>query len=384
MKKSYGRAIALTVIGLLTQAGLAADQPQTQQSPQMTDAISGTMEIQFATRQNLDQSNDLKPNSPAIGVKDKYLTNIVINKFVNFSGSIDRQPNLYSRTLGRKKQNAQIFYNLAINVVNPRDVNQRKTIGKWVGTVPINTETGAYALSGGTSQESPLRFDVDTVGSIRAYKDPFGGNLMGKAEKKETLAAYTFKRILPNGQTAQVVVKKSDPMRFDGIVLAKGPSDNYPRTNVSGRLDYDYETGNYFTDGIKFSYSDNGKDTTDTVTGSIKWVEDADRKTTGKGHYEFNLRWNEDQNKPKQGEAAAFDNAKSEDAFFVVDTAVPSLTGTVDYIDTLDSAIKDSDGNPQPSLSKVTYHLNSNNLSKQQVMEFSKLWIIAIGPTNDE
>ena len=79
------------------------------------------------------------------------------------------------------------------------------------------------------------------------------------------------------------------------IVLAKGPAGIYPRTTVNGNLDYDYETGNWYTNGIRFRYNLNGKDVEDVVTGSIKWIEDPNRATNGKGHYEFNLRFNEAQ-----------------------------------------------------------------------------------------
>jgi hypothetical protein len=37
-----------------------------------------------------------------------------------------------------------------------------------------------------------------------------------------------------------------------------------------------------------------------------------------------------------------------------------------------------------PVASKVTYALNANKLTKQQIMAFFKLWLIAVGPTNDE
>ena len=82
---------------------------------------------------------------------------------------------------------------------------------------------------------------------------------------------------------------------------AKGPAEIYPHTFVNGRLDYDYETGNWLTDGIRFKYQLNGQDVEDVVTGSIKWVEDPQRASNGKGQYEFNLRFNEDKNKPAAG-----------------------------------------------------------------------------------
>lgn len=76
-------------------------------------------------------------------------------------------------------------------------------------------------------------------------------------------------------------------------MLAKGPAEIYPRTMVNGRLDYDYETGNWFTDGIKPCTTLDGAEMEDIVTGSIKWIEDPNRASNGKGCYEFNLRFNE-------------------------------------------------------------------------------------------
>lgn len=67
-----------------------------------------------------------------------------------------------------------------------------------------------------------------------------------------------------------------------------------------------------------------------------------------------------------------------EEAFFAVDDSIPSLTGRVTYVDTM------SAGSELPVSSKVTYQLNANKLTKQQVMNFFKLWMIGIGPINDE
>jgi hypothetical protein len=68
----------------------------------------------------------------------------------------------------------------------------------------------------------------------------------------------------------------------------------------------------------------------------------------------------------------------NEDAFFAVDNSVPSLTGNVAYTDTMIG------GKDVPASSKVEYSLNANKLTKQQVVNFFKLWMIAVGPTNDE
>lgn len=340
------------------------------------NVIAGTMDIDFGTRTNMDTSGDLKPNSPALGAKDTYKFTLKVAETTEFSGTVTRQPNLYSKIIASRKQDALISYSIDLAVLNPRDLKQKKVVGKWVGTMPIDTASGAYNLAGGSAKESPLRINVDAVGRAPAFVDRFAGKLMGKAEKKENLAQYTFKRVVGN-KTATIVVKKSDPMRFEGVVLAKGPAETYPSTTVNGRLDYDYETGNWFTDGIRFSYNIDGVDVTDVVTGSIKWVEDADRKANGKGYYEFNLRFNESKYKKEGGEAAAFEKMSDEDAFFAVDNTVPCLTGRISYVDTMS-------GSDLPSSSKVTFALNANKLNKQQIMAFFKMWMIAIGPTNDE
>ncbi|MBI5864514.1 MAG: hypothetical protein HZB38_08405 [Planctomycetes bacterium] len=337
--------------------------------------ISGTMEIDFKSRVSRDTSGELVENSPAKGVQDTYTFTFNVAKTTEFAGKIVRQPNLYSKTIRKVVQGAALGFDINLSLYNPKDLKQKKAVGKWVGNVPIDTASGAYDLAGGAKEERPLRFAIDTVGKAQGFVDQFGGRLVGKAEKKDSLAQYTFKRMVGTKEVA-VTVKRSDPMRFDGIELAKGPVDTYPRTRVTGRLDYDYETGNWYTDGIVFKYALNGKDCEDKVTGSIKWVEDPNRKTNGKGHYEFNLRFNEEKNKAAGGEGAAFGNMSDEEAFFAVDNSIPCLTGSIDYVDLMSGETVTS--------SKVTYALDANKLTKQQVINFFKLWTLCVGPTNDE
>lgn len=377
MKSRIGSFLKLAAIGAASFSlalPIARAQPE-----QLTedDVINGTMDIEFATRTNLDTSGKLKEGSAALGAKDKYKFKISVAKTTEFSGEIYRQPNLYSKLIQRKEQEAELGYSIDLAVLNPKDLKQRRVVGKWVGMVPVDPNSGAYDLSGGAKKERALRIQVDTVGKAAGFEDKFGGRLMGKAEKKEGLASATYKRLI-GGRQVQVVVKQSDPMRFENIILAKGPAEVYPRTTVSGRLDYDYETSNWLTDGIKFRYNIDGKDFEDTVTGTIKWVEDSDYNANGKGYYEFNLRFNEEQNRSATGESAAFEKMSAEDAFFAVDNSIPCLTGKVEYIDAFGA------GGETVITSKVTYHLNANKLTKQQVMNFFKLWLIAVGPTNDD
>lgn len=365
-------AVAFAALAFTSPAALAQSEPITEDN-----VIAGTMDIDFGTRTKLDSSGDLKEGSAAIGAQDVYKFSLRVAQTTEFTGEITRQPNLYTKTLQRRKQDASLGYSIDLAVLNPKDLKQKKTVGKWVGLVPIDSASGAYDLAGGGSKERPLRIAVDAVGKASAFQDPFTGRLIGKAEKKETLAAYSFKRLIGD-KTVTITVKQSDPMRFESIALAKGPAENYPRTLVTGRLDYDYETGNWYTDGIRFRYTLDGKEYEDVVTGSIKWVEDADRAANGKGFYDFNLRWNEEKNKTSGTESKAFESMSEEDAFFAVDNSIPCMTGKISYVDSMIA------GGETPSSSKVTFALNANKLTKQQIMNFFKLWMLAIGPTNDE
>jgi len=368
-------ALALAATVLVAPLTWAADPPTLTEN----DVVSGTMTIDFGTRTRLDTTGKLAAGSPAEGSRDVYTFDLNVATTTQFAGSIERQPRLSSSVLGREIQPAALQYNATLAVRNPSNLQEKRTVGKWVGAVPIDAQ-GVYLLDGGAAAGSPLRIAIDTVGSAQGFTDNFGGRLVGKPVEKKGLVqeVRTFSRMI-GGRQVNIQVKGSDPMRFDNVALAAGPARIYPRTVVNGRMDFDYETGNWYTDGLRFRYTLDGQDREDLVTGSIKWVEDANRKQNGKGRYEFNLRFNEDKNRPATSETAAFAKSSSEeDAFFAVDTSVPTLTGTVDFVDTM------VPGREAPSASKITYHLNANRLTKQQVMNFFKLWMLAVGPTNDE
>jgi len=367
-------AVAALLAGSLMSATVRADD-----APTLTDnnVIAGTMNIDFGTRTNLDTTGDLKKDSPALGAKDTYKVQLNVAKTTEYSGEITRQPKLYSSILGRTKQDGRLYYNLNIAVLNPKDLSQKKQVGKWVGEVPLDASTGVYDLSGGKGDESPLRVAIDAIGKAQSFTDFFAGKFVGKAEKKESLGSMLYTRVV-GGKEVKIQVKRADPMTFQGIELAKGPVSIYPRTVVNGRLDYDYETSNYLTDGITFNYTVDGKEINDKITGSIKWVEDPNYKQNGKGYYDFNLRFNEDKNKPAQNEGAAFEGQSDEAAFFSVDNSIPCLTGTIEYVDTF------VPGSDTVASSKVTYKLNANKLTKQQIVNFYKLWMICVGPTNDD
>lgn len=371
MKNPYAlftRLKTSLLAALLIASGFGTVLAQEAEKITQPGAIAGTMEIDFRTRKNLTEKGQ-----PQKGVKDAYNLTFNVAKTTEFKGTIQRTP-FVSGILGLQEQSGQLVYGIDLSVLNPVDMSQKKTIGKWVGTVPI-AKDGVYSVDG--SADSPHRIAVDAIGRAAAFTDKFGGKLVGKGKKPNN--AVTYIRQLA-GKEVKVEVKNTDPMRFESLVLAMGPAQNYPRTTVNGNLDYDYETGNYYTNGIRFVYNQGGKDVEDLVTGSIKWVEDANRETNGKGQYEFNLRWNEAKTKPATTEADAFAKMTDEEAFFAVDTSIPSLNGNITYEDQMVSV----GGKPTPGSSKVKYALNANQLTKVQIMNFFKLWLICVGPTNDE
>ena len=359
--------LALTVV-LGTAPLLAPRAIFAQEAEKLSqqNAIAGTMDIDFKSRKNLDEKG-----KPVKGAADQYAVSLNVAQTTEFKGSIQRLPSIPG--LIGMTQKGQLTYSIDLSVLNPANLSQKRAVGKWVGTVPIST-TGEYSIEG--ASDSANRIAVDAIGKASAFTDKFGGKLFGKSKKPSNAVTYIRKMA---GKEVKIEVKNTDPMRFESLALAMGPAQTYPRTTVNGNLDYDYETGNYYTNGIRFNYQVNGKDVEDLVTGSIKWVEDANRASNGKGQYEFNLRFNEAKTKPST-EADAFAKMSDEEAFFAVDNSVPSLTGTIAYEDQMVSV-----GDKQaPGASKVKYALNANQLTKVQIMNFFKLWMVCVGPTNDE
>jgi hypothetical protein len=343
------------------------------------------MDIDFGTRKQLDNSGKFVPGSPAENSQDSYQLALNVAKTTEYSGKITRKPRLISKLLGREVQPAQVIYDVGLSVRNPKDLSQKKSVGKWVGTVGIDKD-GVYEFGAGDPSNSQLRIAIDSIGKAAAFVGPFSGKIYGKSEQKkgalsEKISEYS--RIV-KGKKTVVRAKNVDPLRFVNLVLGEGPAQIYPRTSVNGNLDYDYETGNWYTNGIRFKYSLNGVEYEDVVTGSIKWVEDPNRSSNGKGQYEFNLRFNEDKLKPPTDEGAAFEagSSQAEDAFFAVDNSIPSMTGTITFEDELAGG---GDGEePEVYASKVKYKLDANKLTKQQATNLFKLWLVIVGPTNDE
>lgn len=322
-------------------------------------AITGNMAIEFNTRQRVNQDSTGLPNK---GVKDVYKVDLKVNTLVGIKGTIERQPRLVSKVLGREVQRGQIFYKLNLSV-------NGTPVGDWLGTVVTNDQ-GYYLFDGSGDPNSKPRIQTQPVGNQSAFTDYFGGVMLGKGSTPG--GAMKFVRKIAGGKTAVYTATNTDPMEFKNLVLAKGPLGSHSRVSVEGKLIYDRESGSWITEGIRM-LPDGQKDA-DVMTGSIRWIEDPNRASNGKGDYSFNLRWNEEKQAPTEDSFSG--QEIDEESFFAVDASKPGLTGNVSYVDRMDGEAVVG--------STVTYNLSANSLQRNQVLAFAKLWLVGIGPINDE
>ena len=310
--------------------------------------IRGTVSIDFGSRIHED------------GI-DVYTINLSCRSLVAISGEIRRTGKKLSSFLRRELKPLQYHYGL--EVAEPLD--SKNVFGSISGIVPMS-EQGIYKLDS-------LKFS-SRGGSPWRYS----GTIKGKSQEHQGLLGTTYTRIF-GGKKVVLKVQKSDPLRFNGVRLPSGPSDQFPVTTVSGNFDYDYDTGNWLTNGILLQSAAGDRD---KITGSIKWVPDLGRSTNGKGQYEFNLRFNEDRYSTTPDEGEFFQTAADEEAFFSVDGRIPTLSGTIRYKDTF-GPIGD-DGESVVLASEVLYELDGTSVTDQQLLAFLKLWLLVVGPVNDE
>jgi hypothetical protein len=82
-------------------------------------------------------------------------------------------------------------------------------------------------------------------------------------------------------------------------------------------------------------------------------------------------------------ESAAFSAVENEEAFFVVDDRIPTLKGSVSYKDEF-GVSESEEEEPSVVSSEISYALEGNKLSKEQLITFIKWWLLLVGPVNDE
>jgi hypothetical protein len=270
-------------------------------------------------------------------------------------------------------QPRSLKYDVACDVVNPSNPAQTKNIGRMYGTVPISSD-GVYDYDKGN-----LVIDILPLGNAAGFTSKFTGNAAGKplvrpANWSDTIRQAVNITRLVNGKPSTITLKRYDKMEFHNTVLAQGPVQIYQPVTLNGTMLYDYDKSCWFFNNFTVQYADGQNMKIDHVTGTMRWVEDPQRKTNGLGEYDFDIRVNE----PPPDASAAFAAPTDESAFFATDTSVPGLVGTMKYKDTLNS-----DGDTTASAVKID--LTGNNINKQQVMVLAKVVIFAsVIPMNSD
>jgi hypothetical protein len=319
--------------------------------------VKGTLDIKFDTR-----TKD--------GPRDRYALNVNVCDSAVFRGLIWYKPFVAATihdTLG------SLDYDVSLDVVNPHNTSQTVNVGKLNGSVPVDGKN-VYRFSDGD-----LRMSVLPRGVAKGFESKFGGLALGKPPQnsgsllsRAKQEAMKFAKTV-KGKAVGIVVSNYDKMEFQNHVLASGPVQVYPEVTVNGNLVYDYARSAWYLNGVTCVYALDGRQLADKLTGTIRWVEAQNRKTSGEGQYEFDVRINE----PVATENAVFAGPQDENAFFETDTSVSALTGTVKYKDTMsgDSVVASS----------VKIDLVGNKMTKQQAMYLTKLILVSsIVPFNAE
>lgn len=322
---------------------------------------------------------DIKYNSRNVpgtkGVKDTYGVNLNVCNSAKFSGTITDTPQILEGVFSKSvTQPRSLNYDIALDVINPKNVSQTRNVGRMLGSVPIASD-GSYQYDRGN-----LEVAILPMGNAGGFSSKFSGLALGKPlnrpvdwlDKLKSDAVNITRSV--NGKTTTVVLKKYDKMELRNHVVAAGPVQVYQQATVNGELLYDYDKNCWFFNNVTVQYADNGTIKIDRLSGTIRWVESPNRKANGEGEYQFDIRVNE----PPPSASAAFETSSAdESSFFEVDTKVPALTGTMKY--------KDSIRGDTTLASSVAIDLNGSNITKQQAMYLAKLLIFtSVVPMNGD
>jgi hypothetical protein len=349
---------------LISLAGMVLAVTTFAQTPAAT-FIKGDLNIRFNSRQLNSEGKQRE------GITDVYTLNVNVSDSALYRGTIEQRPAI-AGTFGAS-QTGQLTYAIDCDVVNPKNPAQSRNVGKIYGVAPVD-QNNVYHFADGA-----VRMSVFPIGAAKGFDSKFGGLALGKPPvKSEGLFAKMQKEALNitrsvNGKATSIAVTKYDKMEFQGLVLAAGPVQIYPDATVNGSMIYDYGRSAWYFHNVSVSYSVDGRALQDKLTGNIRWVEAPNRKTSGEGEYQFDVRVNE----PPPSEAAVFATATDESAFFATDDLISALVGTMKYKDTMSGDTITS--------SAINVALTGNKLTKQQAMYLCKLlFMTAVVPLNAE
>ncbi len=375
-------AVALALTVTHTLPAKAADTPAANRGLETVAPdkarVTGKVTVNFGSRLA----------TGATGVDVYKIENMTTADLMVLNGTIQRAPE------------RNMTYSLTVDVFNPKTPGQvAKEVAIMRGDLEIDF-SGRYLPEPGK-----LRLDV-----VKGQKTSsnFRGVLKGREivrwwdiAKQLKTAQRTATKIYSRaigGKVVSIEVKNPDPLGFDGLVLAAGPFTYLPETTVRGSLDYDYELGNWLTDnqGLKLSYQLGEKSITDTITGSIRFVEEKGSATVdGKpvpytGYYEYSLRYNEVTPAADQAFFDPKDFAAQADAFFdTADQSKPGIYGRAYFEDSEDNCKKakktdDSEACVGPTKSVISYDLKPVGLTYAQLAAWMKIEPLVIGPFTDE
>lgn len=351
--KYLGRIIAGLVVGMAT-ASMA-----------QSNAITGKLNILYNSRMTAEEEGRLKK-----GVKDLYVLNLTVGDVLLISGKMEHLPTIFSQTLGLVDQDSILVYDLGLLLINPEKKADVRLVSRLGGTVPIDKD-GVYDFNEKLAIKATSTFS--SVVPLSLFKGralgirPASASLIDKA--KEKAEAYVeSKRVQSEGLKA-IRVKKDLMVFTNDFELAGGPVDTYPAVVVQGAMVFDYEKSAWSLAGLTLSYRQGEERVIDKLSGSIRWIEDPNRKVNGKGWYEYDVRINE----PEK----AADSGGGEEALFATNPMSRSLTGKVKYVDSFkgDAVVS----------SRVEIDLSSNNLSQAQRVNLAKLFFcVSVVPFSAE
>jgi hypothetical protein len=345
-----GAAIGLSPLTAAAQ-GTQPNDPLTQPG-----FIKGSMVAQFKTQRPENRDGDY----PAKGIADTFQIDLAVG-FTKYQGTISCLPYVFSKHIGRVLQEGSCTYDVNLSVINPQNTSQVRSVGKLAGAYAID-EKGVVNLNAGS-----LRMEVQTIGKAQGFSSPFTGVFAGRPPAKVTTISKALDQAAKEVRTIEKMVGQQkvsialgnvDPVRFQGTQLAMGPVSTYPQATVDGEFLYSYETDNWFPQLTIRA----GTGKPDKVSGGMKWVESSPTE----GHYELNVILNEQP--AGKGEAAAFESAQGEDAFFQSDASQSVINGRIGFKDQkIGDAVVKSD---------IAFDVGLQNVSAVQAQNFTKLLLL--------
>src|SRR6202162_6741709 len=106
-------------------------------------------------RGNLDIKYNSRQSAPGTkGIKDVYTVNINVCNSAKFSGTITDTPQIIEGVFSKSvTQPRSLYYDVALDVINPKNVAQTRNVGRMLGSGPIASD-GSYQYDKGNLEAS--------------------------------------------------------------------------------------------------------------------------------------------------------------------------------------------------------------------------------------